>query len=400
VDWFLSTNLPLERVLFTGGRSPATLALLRLFAAHGTRAYVAESIPFNLAGASRFCQKSLKVPPPAQESAAFVAALEQYLKEYRIELLIPTCEEVFYVSRWKQTLEKHCEVFTSTIDVLTNLHSKYQFVQILGGLKLSAPETVRVETSAQLEAALAEYPQYVLKAEFSRFSSHVLINQPVQQALTEVQPSPEQAWVVQRFLPGQQFCSYTVARAGKIRAHCVYASVHCVGQGSTIYFESVSVPEIEQIVAKIVDGLDYTGQIAFDFIYSEGRYWPIECNPRATTGTLLFEPQDGLSQAFAPGDAGPVHRPGGDRNRMVAFAMWLFAMPQVRSLSAFQTLWAEMQQADDAVFRADDLQPFWAQFQLMFETWRRSRKHKTDLLSASTLDIEWNGHWPKQRSAV
>jgi hypothetical protein len=226
-----------------------------------------------------------------------------------------------------------------------------------------------------------------------------LINQPVQQALAEVQPSPEQAWVVQRFLPGQQFCSYTVARAGKIRAHCVYASVHCVGQGSTIYFESVTIPEIEQIVAKIVDGLDYTGQIAFDFIYSEGRYWPIECNPRATTGTLLFEPQDGLSQAFAPGDAGPVHRPGGDRNRMVAFAMWLFAMPQVRSLSAFQALWAEMQQADDAVFRADDLQPFWAQFQLMFETWRRSRKHKTDLLSASTLDIEWNGHWPKQRSA-
>jgi predicted ATP-grasp superfamily ATP-dependent carboligase len=389
-----------ERVLFTGGRSPATLALLRLFAAQGARCYVAESMSRNLAGASRFCQKNLILPPPAQETEAFISALEAYIQQYKIQILIPTCEEVFYVSRWKHRLEKFCEVFTSGIDVLTNLHSKYQFVQILKGLQLSAPETVRVENSQELEAALLEYPEYVLKAEFSRFASHVLLNQPLEKALAEVRPTPEQAWVVQRFLPGPQFCSYTVARSGRIQAHAVYASTYCMGQGATIYFEAVAIPEIERIVRKIVEGLDYTGQIAFDFIFSQGQYWPIECNPRATTGTLLFEPDEDLTQAFLKNYSGPVRYPGGERNRMVTLAMLLYTFPHLRSWEALQLFLQAISKADDAIFRLDDLQPFGAQFWVMWDTWNIARKRKTDLMAASTLDIEWNGHWPKQRSVL
>ena len=54
------------RVMFTGGRSPATLALLRLFARAGHHCEVAESIQPNLAGASRFCAANHVLPPPRQ----------------------------------------------------------------------------------------------------------------------------------------------------------------------------------------------------------------------------------------------------------------------------------------------------------------------------------------------
>ncbi|PIQ23017.1 hypothetical protein COW36_01905 [bacterium (Candidatus Blackallbacteria) CG17_big_fil_post_rev_8_21_14_2_50_48_46] len=383
-----------ERVLFTGGRSPATLALLRLFAARGARCFVAESITPNLAGASRFCQKNLRVPPPNQDPEAYIAALEKYIQAYKIELLVPTCEEVFFISRWKHQLEKQCTVFTSSIDILTHLHSKYQFIQLLKALKLSAPETVKVETKSQLEAALAEFPSYVLKPEFSRFSNFVMINQAPETCLAKISPTAEIPWVVQAFLEGPQYCSYSVARAGKLLAHSVYASTYCAGLGSTIYFESAGIPAILRIVEKIVAALDYTGQIAFDFIHAEGRYWPIECNPRATTGTLLFTVDDDLPAAFSPDYPGPVIHPSGEKNSMVTLAMYLYALPQLKSLSEFRTWWAKMGMAEDAIFHWDDLQPFIKQFQIMWKTWLLAKKHQVTLLEASTLDIEWNGHWP------
>lgn len=389
-----------ERVLFTGGRSPATLALLRLFAEQGSRCYVAESQPVNLAGVSRFCQQNLLVPPPNQDPEAYITQLEVWIQKFQIQILIPTCEEVFYISRWKHRLEQFCEVFTSSIDVLTNLHSKYQFMQILQALKLSAPETVRVENSTQLQAALADWPRYVLKPEFSRFSNFVVINQPVAETLARIQPSAEQPWVVQRFLEGPQYCSYSVARSGQLKAHSVYASTYCAGQGSTIYFEAVNIPAIQRSVEKIVAALDYSGQIAFDFIHSEGRYWPIECNPRATTGTLLYTPEDELPRAFAPDYLGPVIYPSATRNRMVTLAILFYALPEMRSWQPLQQALQKMTTADDAIFQLDDLQPFLKQFRIMWETWRTARKNRVSLLEASTLDIEWNGHWPNNRSTL
>ncbi|HEY9844056.1 MAG TPA: ATP-grasp domain-containing protein, partial [Candidatus Obscuribacterales bacterium] len=287
------------RVLFTGGRSPATLALLRLFAQAGHHCQVAESLQPNLAGASRYCHRNHSIAPPRQQTARFVEDLERIIAAERIELLIPTCEETFYVSRYRRPLEAAgCQVFAAGIDVLTNLHSKYQFNQLLQALKLPAPATELIQDPARLDALLPEWGETVLKPEFSRFASAVLLKAPPELIKAKVQPSPQQSWVLQEFLSGPQYCSYSVARNGRLRAHSVYPTRYAMGQGATIYFESVEIPEIEAIVTKLVHGLDYSGQISFDFIHSQGQYYPIECNPRTTTGTFLFASEDELPEAF------------------------------------------------------------------------------------------------------
>lgn len=353
-----------ERVLFTGGRSPATLALLRLFAKRGSRCYVAESQPINLTGVSRFCQKNLRMPPPHHDPEAYIHQLEKWIQTHHIQILIPTCGEIFYISRWKHRLEQSCEVFTSSIDILTNLYSKYQLAQILQGLKLKISETQRVENP-----------------------------QPIAQALKHIQPSPGEPWVVQRFLDGPRYCSYSIARSGQLKAHSVYLSAYCT-QGFPIYFETVNIPTIQRTVEKIVAALHYSGQIAFDFIFNQGHYWLIGYNPCTPLGAALYVPEDDLPTAFTPDYQGPIVYPRGERNRMITLAMLAYTLRHIRSWETLQEVLHKMHNADDIIFQLDDLQPFLKQFHILWNTWRTAQKHRINLIKAWNMDIEWNHSYP------
>lgn len=380
-----------HRILFTGGRSPATLALLRLFGQAGHHCYVAESLQPNLAGHSRYCKKNLTVPRPRQESAAFIAALQEIIQAEQIDLLIPTCEETFYVSRYRRQLEESgCAVFTASIDLLSNLHSKYQFNQLLRTLKLPAPLTERLENREQLKARLPEWQHYVLKPEFSRFAARVVINEGFEKAHQKVHPSPREPWVLQEFLNGPQFCSYSVAVNGRLQAHAVYPTRYSVGTGATIYFESVDIPAIQKMVAVLVSALDYTGQISFDFILHNEQYYPIECNPRTTTGTFLFAPEDNLPRQFLE-KSEFVLLPAARQPIVLSVPMLLYSLP--RAGLKLKSALHDFLKARDPLLSLEDFSPFGAQFGMLWQSLKLARQSKTDLLAASTLDIEWNGFW-------
>lgn len=382
-----------QRILFTGGRSPATLALLRLFGQEGHHCYVAESLQPNLAGHSRFCSGNFTVPPPRQEPQAFVSGLKEILKREKIDWLIPTCEESFYVSRFQRELQAEgCQVFSASSDLMTHLHSKYQFNQLLRTLKLPAPLSERLESPEALKAQLSEWQHYVLKPEFSRFASRVLIHNGTKPPPTweSIHPSPQEPWVLQEFLEGPQFCSYSVARNGKLQAHAVYPTRYAMGAGATIYFESVDLPEIQKTVETLVSSLDYSGQISFDFIQHDGHYYAIECNPRTTTGTFLFALEDHLPQAFLTAQNFTL-LPSSHRPIALTLPMLFYALPQhLKSLPSFLR---DLMQARDPLLELEDFSPSLAQFGMLWKTLILARRNQMSMLAASTLDIEWNGFW-------
>lgn len=383
--------MQIHRVLFTGGRSPATLALLRLFAKAGHHCYVAESLHPNVAGRSRYCIHNFRVPPPRQHSADYIAALHKIIHEEQIDFLIPTCEETYYISRYQRQLQDSgCQIFVANIDLLTNLHSKYQFNQLLQAMKIPAPLSEKIESQAQLKGRLPEWEQHVLKPEFSRFASEVFINETSEKLYASVDASSDKPWVLQEFLDGPQFCSYSVALNGQLQAHAVYPTRYSAGPGATIYFESVQIPEIQAIVETIVSSLDYTGQISFDFIFCRDTYYPIECNPRTTTGTFLFGPEDDLPRHFFQSDAA-VLQPSTAQAVVLTLPMLLYALPTAGKKLG-ETL-KDMFQAQDPLLVLDDFSPFIAQFGMLWQTFKIARKSQVSILEASTLDIEWNGFW-------
>ncbi|QDH21006.1 hypothetical protein [Saccharibacillus brassicae] len=132
------------RVLITGGRAPCALDLARAFAARGAEVYAAESLEHPLCAASRAVKRSFRVPPPAQDPAGYAAALRDIVRREGIGLLLPTCEEIFYVSAYRGSFGPDCRVLAPPLGTLRELHSKWAFIALCARLGLAVPETVRL----------------------------------------------------------------------------------------------------------------------------------------------------------------------------------------------------------------------------------------------------------------
>jgi predicted ATP-grasp superfamily ATP-dependent carboligase len=382
----------MKNVLFTGGRAPVTLDLIRLFANSGHNIFIAETFKDNMSGASKYVKKNILLASPALETDDFIQDLIDTIIEYKIDLLVPTCEEVFYIGKHLKRLEKYCRVFTSDISVLEELHSKYKFICLLDELNIDYPKTERISDINVLKNHLEYKEHFVLKPEFSRFASLVLINDKSPEKLDKIKISDDYPWVLQEFIKGNAFCSYSVAQDGELLAHGVYPSIYCAGQGATIHFKPVEVPEIESIVRKIVKYFNYTGQISFDFIRSDENniYYPIECNPRATSGTHLFS--NTLTQAFFNNTNGKTLYPDLKNPRMVALAMIIYGIPSLRTVNDSKEFIKQFYNSKDVVFKLKDMKPFLAQFKSLKYYLKIAKKNNISLTQAIMYDIEWNGN--------
>lgn len=382
-----------KTVLLTGGRAPVTLELARAFALAGWRVVVAESLPVHLCRSSRAVARSVLVPAPRTDPQAFIDALDAVICAEGVDLLIPTCEEIFHIARGIEQLRARCRVLAEPLDSLRRLHSKWEFVGQVVELGLPAPATELITSREALQSRLDRRRAdegLVLKPVFSRFAARVyLLRAHRAVEVPEVWPTPEQPWLAQQLLEGEPFCTYSVAHGGRLTAHVAYGSRFTAGEGATIAFAPAHRPDLERWVARFVEATGFTGQIAFDFIVApDGTPYPLECNPRATSGIHLLPPA-GLVQALTQPDS-PLIGPEPSARAILRMAMLLYGRP-FRSWARLRE-WADLLvTARDVVYRADDPAPFRDQFRLMARFWQISRKRSIGLTEATTADIEWNG---------
>jgi len=251
--------------------------------------------------------------------------------------------------------------------------------------------------------------------------------------LENVLPTAEYPWVVQQFIEGKEHCSYSLVKEGEVISHAVYHPKYRVGKGSGIYFDVTQPAAILDFVKEFSAATQFTGQLAFDFIEDEnGKFFVLECNPRATSGIHLFNDQSGaLTKIFEkdsrtikkdPLPASPlpgggvllptscraesVPSPGKGRARVGSFhfektilqptthprmssmAMMLFALHKQGWRKSF---WQDFFKAEDIVSHAGEHKPHYAQLLCLLEMCGRAVKQRKGLLAAVTADIEWDG---------
>ena len=140
------------KVLFTGGRAPATLELIRNFRQSGAEIFVAESLPLALSGFSRCVTRSYRVPEPRSDPLRFAYAIIDIVRKEAIDLLVPTCEEIYHVAQHRDLIQDHCSVFAPSLAVLHELHNKYLFIEKAKYLGLAVPKTEQVTTKSRTDA--------------------------------------------------------------------------------------------------------------------------------------------------------------------------------------------------------------------------------------------------------
>ena len=391
------SNINMQTILLTGARAPVTLDLARALAKRGHRVIAAESMGYPLSIHSNVFSKFYSITAPNESLSQFKCDLLKIISDEKVDLLIPSCEEIFHLSKIKTALSEVTTVLVDDEGKLAKLHSKFQFNEWVRKIGLNAPLSKIVNSCLEMRSAIESVPgeMVVLKPEYSRFASKTFVLSKIE-ALSRIESIFNgKPWVVQECLIGPEYCTYSFAKNGKLIAHVTYDHEFTAGRGAGICFESIEHPAIESWVKKFVYETQFTGQIAFDFIEDKkGEVQPLECNPRATSGLHLIAHHplflDRLVSQTDSSAVGTLHPPKGARGQL-RLAMLVYGLPSIRSFKRAIAWFKIFFTAREVVFSLRDPMPFFDQFISFYLLIRESKQKKITPLEVSTQDIEWNG---------
>lgn len=369
------------RVLVLGARAPVALEWIRSLSKSGHMVFSADSMRYPIARFSRYNTRHFLLPPPRTKTKEWAFQLRRIVMNYSIDLVIPTCEEIFYLSFNKSTIG--CPILAMDFDLLKEIHHKGHFASMTKDWPIQAPESYVLVSEKDIASYKNISKDWVFKPCYSRFATLTLIS-PDQRDLDSIQPTKEQPWLAQKRVSGTEFCTYSILSNGILTAHSCYQPRYRVGKGSGVFFEPYDFPEITHFVEHFGKALNFTGQVGFDFIRDKaGRFHVLECNPRGTSGAHLIgenlasclkEKSGRQLQSLTP--------------KMVGLAMILFGWSNIPSFTAYVR---DFFRAQDVLMRKDDIATFFSQPIALGEIIIRSVKGSTGLLKASTIDIEWDG---------
>jgi hypothetical protein len=353
-----------QTVMISGGKMTKALALARAFHRAGHRVILLESAHYRLTG-HRFSRavSAFHVIPPAG-APGYVDALIDVARREHVDVYVPVCSPASAAADAdaKAALEEFCEVLHFDPRTLTRLDDKSRFCETAAALGLPVPDAHRITDRAQVlefDFAAGDAP-YILKS-IAYDPVRRLDLTPLPQAdpartrafVDSLPITQDNPWVMQAFVAGQEFCTHSTVRAGRVQAHCC-----CKSSAFQLHYEMVDIPEIEAWVSTFAAALKLTGQISLDFIRGEdGRYYAIECNPRTHSAITMFYDHPGLASAYlerieAPVTPTPESRP----------TYWLYweLWRALRHPGTAPAVLRRIRAGKEAIFAWDDPLPFLA----------------------------------------
>ncbi len=354
-------------VLVSGGKMTKALELARAFHRAGHRVVLVEQAKYRLTGHrfSRAVDRFYTVPAP--DADGYAEALVDIVRREDVDVYVPVCSPLasYYDALAAPVLAPYCEVLHSDAETVRMLDDKYVFSATAASLGLSVPDHHRIDDPAQVDAfdfaasgtGTGTGTGYILKsipydpvnrmdltplprptrAETNRFAR----SKPI---------SAQSPWILQGFVPGQEYCTHSTVRDGRVTAFAC-----CPSSGFQINYAQVDKPEIEAWVRGFVEPLGLTGQVSFDFIETpEGELFAIECNPRTHSAITLFHDHPGFAAAYLDPDAPAVTPlPGTRPTYWLYHEVWRLLREPDR-LTRLRVILA----GRDAVFDRDDPLPF------------------------------------------
>ncbi len=376
------------RMLITGSRSYTALEMARLFRRSGWDVYVADCVRYPVCRGSNTVTRSFLLPSPKENYDGFIDGLIQIIQQYRIDLLMPSSEEIFFIGRSLNKLSTYCEVFCDSFEKLNCLHNKWEFSRLASECRVQAPATFLLQSAEDLKQFEGSTAQYVFKPVYGRFAAHNLFGPDLSQ-LRQIQPNPSNPWIAQKYIQGEEYCSYHLAVDGNIKAHACYRPAYRMGKASGYYFQPVKDLEMEQFSSEIAKKLQFTGHLAFDFMKSpDGTLYVLECNPRTTSG-LHFLSQKELVSPFLPGEEAMIRHHTAPKPKMIGYVMLL--RPLYHGVNGLRRWARDFANADDVLYDRRDSRVIIYHFLSLLETVYDSFSKRVSLKDAATSNIEWDG---------
>lgn len=388
----------MTRVLITSARFPFALDQIRKFGHLGHEVFASDTFGTAPGTHSKYVKEAILTPQPRYQPQAFREALLEAIHLHELQVLVPTFEEVFYITKHIAEFRTQIEVFAPDFETSAMLHDKVRFLELARELGLRAPRMIVVETAADLLAATQEVGSYFARAKFSRGGISLLTNTGPLAEDTKIEeciPTPHNPWIVQDFMHGTDVCSFSVVQQGKVVAHSAYVHPRTLEHSGGVVLESVDEPGTLDAARTIVEATGYHGQISLDFMKLEdGTLHLVECNPRPTNGVVMMPDQMFVDAVLKPDLSRTQVAPAGARFKM-SMALVRDMVRNWREIPA--DVEALLSDAKDVYADAHDVLP--ALYQLLSYshvfTYRKQmhtgRHPRTDLMAAYFYDVCWDG---------
>lgn len=365
------------RVLITGARAPVAVEWAGIMHRHGHQVFLTDALSKPLGSFLHYI-KYIPTPSPRFNYVDYQSAILNIIDQYNIDMIIPTCEEIYYLAGFVQQRPEVNWLMPDT-ELLYQLHNKYHvFGHLQGSPHIRLPDTRIITHPAQIHINSTT----ILKPLYSRFGSHIIRNVTVK-AVESIEVSEHCPWVQQQKICGLAICNYAIFEFGKLKAHQVYRPQYCINDSAASAFQPIQNESIESFTQAFGQKLNYHGQISFDFITQSEDIFVIECNPRATSGLHIIAKECSSSYPqfkFSPTEKKTLHHLG---------STMLFA-PSIRNL-LHPRAWQDYFSGINVMKNHKQHLPFYAQTSCLLELVRRAITHRQNLVRTSTFDIEWNG---------
>lgn len=374
-------------VLLTLGRLPKALALARACKAAGCRVLVAEPFAWHLCRPSRAVDACFRVTAPNTSLPRYLDELLDIVRREGVDLVIPVSEEALHVAQLATRLPASVQLRTGNLSQLQSLHHKRDFIILARQRGLAVPDTFTADEPAALEFARAQ--DYVEKPVHSCSG----IGLRLARAGDALQ-SRSGDCVVQARLEGEHVSSLSFVHRGREIASVFYRGRVFSGTVAICFERLDHTPSAQRWVSDFIEGSDYSGFLAFDFIVDDaGVARAIECNPRVTSGVHFLDPE-ALGRALLD----PVHSesvaPSARTRYQWAYSTLTEAYAALPDVKEFFRCWRELLGATDVMWSLRDPLPFLLMTPMSWEILWPAMTSGLTLGEATQRDIAWFGDPP------
>ncbi|MCR9129854.1 MAG: ATP-grasp domain-containing protein [Alphaproteobacteria bacterium] len=305
------------------------------------------------------------------------------VRTHSVDLIIPVSEEVMHVAQLSGRLPKGTRLLCPPPARLQQLHDKSEIMALVEAAGLTAPKTCLGDDPDCTE--LMGQAQTVAKPRFG-CSGGGLRFLEAGAALDAALKRPD--WVIQQRISGEERSTLTFCRDGEVLAHVTYKGLIFSGTVS-VCFERVDHPAIEAWTRRFADHTRHTGFIAFDFIEdADGTPWPLECNPRLTSGIHFMDPSDLAAVVTGHALEGPVRvRP--QRRFQEGHTALTMAYGRITRPKAFWRALRTVASARDVLWSLSDPFVFPAMTPMSWPVLEQVLFKGRTFGQAATFDIEW-----------
>ncbi len=353
-----------QNILLTGGKMTKALQLARSFHAAGHNVILIETHKYWLSGHrfSNAVKKFYTVPTPEKDADGYCQSILNIVQTENINAFIPVSSPVasYYDSLAGELIAPYCQVIHFSAKITQILDDKFALCAQARSLGLSAPKSFLITDPQQILDF--DFPsdsgKYLLKSirynSVSRLDMTKLPFAGMEDYVRNLPISKDNPWTMQEFITGQEYCTHSTVRNGKIRLHCCSES-----SPFQVNYNHVEKPEIYSWVEKFVRELNLTGQISFDFIQTDdGTVYPIECNPRTHSAITMFYNHPGLADAYLKdtNEIPIVPLPDSKPTYWLYHELW--RLTEIESFADVQVWLHKIFQGTDAIFRLEDPLPF------------------------------------------